>query len=111
MCVCSVLGGVVIRVGQKKKEKKKEAEQRSRTPRKVDLGLALMPGEVNKWTRKERPLLANYLENCEFSDCFCNTVARVHCCCSSTPGVLSVIVAPTDSVLILFHRLLHVGAY
>lgn len=56
-------------------------------------------------------MLANYLEDCELSNCFCNTVARVHCCCSSTLGALSLIVPWTDSVLILLDVLLNVGAY
>lgn len=53
----------------------------------------------DKWPLKERPLLASYLEDCEFSNCLYNATARVHCCCSSTVGVLSLIVAMKHLIL------------
>lgn len=85
--VCSVVGRVVNqRFGQKKKVCKVKV-------------IFVLLWWWDMWTLKERPLLANYLEDCEFSNCLCNATARVHCCCSSTVGVLSFIVAMKHSIL------------
>lgn len=60
---------------------------------------------------EERPLLGSYLENCEFSNCLCNIVARVHCCCSSTHKDFCPSLWPQRTVFVLCYRHLNVGAY
>lgn len=59
--VCSVLGRVAIRgFGQKKMQKKGHQET----------VILVLLWRQDKWTLEERPLLANYLEDCELATAF-----------------------------------------